>query len=592
MAITILKKYLENLGYSDKGIELLNNPCHELPDEIPFGRTFCHDLAEVSKEDEHICIVGDYDADGVTSTSILYLTLRRVGYKNVSYYIPHRIQDGYGLSQGIIDKILNKNPKISMIITCDNGCAARDAVDYALTKGVEVMVTDHHNINPDTFPENVVVVHPQLQDYPCPEISGAEVAWKVAKMVLKYWNIEDTILETYLFQLMTVSIVSDVMPVASANDAKMAVNENRWLLREGLKSFQTNPDWHWSRLFSGMNIDNKTMDESTLGFYVAPVINATGRLESAKIAVEALTCDYGDEKSLKIFTAMMIYYNDCRKAMKVQILKETAQIMKSANETDSILVLQYPIHEGLIGIVAGNYAEEYCKPCFVFTPILKGDQKVWKGSARSPESDWNCFENLKHIQETTGKITRFGGHAGAAGIEVSDENFEEFKKALENTRPNVDFVPDAYDLYHPVVLSEQTTDYNQLISELKELKPFGQGLPKPAICTDVTIWRIDLFYKSGHVKLSLRGGQEIWIYNKLDWFVDKYKELFDTGIYYLSSSNEKEKGPAEKWEKWILKAGCSLKWAVTVECDYGPFMNNVGLMMSLVEDPKPLFPKE
>lgn len=89
--------------------------------------------------------------------------------------------------------------------------------------------------------------------------------------------------------------------------------------------------------------------------------------------------------------------------------------------------------------------EEYCKPCFVFAPILKGNQKVWKGSARSPESNWNCFENLKHIQETTGKITRFGGHAGAAGIEVSDENFEEFKKALESTRPNTDFVPDAYD---------------------------------------------------------------------------------------------------------------------------------------------------
>lgn len=562
----LLKPWLENLGYNDETVSLLDNPCEPNDYHKLHGvQTLCEFLKEnITKE---FCVIGDYDCDGVTSTTILTLMLRKIGIK-VHYYIPHRVEDGYGLSYCIIDKIADKYPNVSVLLTCDNGIAAKDAVDFAKSQGYKVIITDHHRISSSVFPDKAdIIVHPSLGEYPFENISGAQVAWKISQAVFEFFHIDDEVLKEYFFQLMTVSIVSDVMPVGNADVDLLKVNENRGLLRKGIKSLQERPDKHWKHLFKAMNVDEH-LDETTIGFYIAPSINATGRLETARIAVDALTAD--NDRDSTMFSAMMVYYNDIRKDMKYQMIDETSG---EVDLSKPVLVIRHSIHEGLIGIIAGHWAEEYNRPCFVFAPILiDGETKAWKGSARSPEGcQWDCFENLQKVQAQTHTIAKFGGHSGAAGLTVLDFKFESFEKALISTR-DICAEPSPSVRYDFEISNDQFTE---LASELKSLKPFGNGLPKPKIRTVSKVWKIDLFFRTNHVKLSCSGGQEIWLYNELQKFLSRN----DIQRYYaLTSTNVEEKGEHEKWERWKIRGGADILWEIIAEYDYGPYMGNVGLV--------------
>ena len=309
MASSWLDSYLATLGWTAESIKYLFSPCKEhLWKDLYDVRGLCTALTKNLEAGKNkICIIADYDADGVTSCTILTLILSKIGF-DVHYYVPHRIEDGYGMSCNIVDKIHTMYPEDTSIITCDNGIVALDAIQYAKSLGYSVYVTDHHEPNEklqEVLDTADCVVHPALWDYPFRDISGAEVTYKIAQGLLEYFNIQDEELSAYLLQLATVSIVSDVMPLASVDN--MANNENRGLLIKGLKSFHDSPDWHWTSLFEMMKINVKEMDETTIGFYVAPVINAVGRLSCAKTAVDLLTCRKPEEAQL--YASVMVYFN-------------------------------------------------------------------------------------------------------------------------------------------------------------------------------------------------------------------------------------------------------------------------------------------
>lgn len=561
---TKLQPWLSKLGYEGESLDLLLNPPAENDFHLLHNSDVACDflLSCLTDGKKHkIAIVGDYDCDGVTSTSILTLSLRSIGL-DVWYYIPHRIQDGYGLSAGIVDKIMVSHPDTDIIMTCDNGIAAGNSIAYAKSKGFFVIVTDHHSINPDVYPDKAdIVVHPTQGKNPFPNISGAQVTWKISQMLFEKFGSHNKALEEYLFQLMAVSIVSDVMPVASSDISIMKHNENRLLLEKGMESLRTNPDWHWKHIFENMKVNPETIDETTIGFYIAPVINATGRLETAKIAVDALTAD-SDSKS-NIYSSMMTYYNTTRKDMKFELLEKTRKLVDISKP---VIILQYPMHEGLIGIIAGNYAEQYNRPCFVFAPMELNGEKAWKGSARSPEGcGWNCFENLVKTQELSNSLQGFGGHAGAAGLTVLDKDFQKFEETLWGTASHID-MSNAYEDRFDIELN--IDDFKGLDKELESLKPFGNGLPKPLIKTVGKVWRIDMFYSSGHIKLSVKDGEDIWLFGKLQWF----KEQYHTDLvrhYNMVSTNESEKGAGQQWERYLLNAGDSLLWQIIAEYDYG-----------------------
>lgn len=571
MTYKILKPWLDKLGYTEEGLELLANPpkendYHLLSD----NKETCEKLISLANEGgHHVAIIGDYDADGVTSTSILYLSLQKIGLE-VDYYIPHRVQDGYGLSIGIIDKILEKWSDVDVIMTCDNGIAAKPAVDYAKEKGMFVIVTDHHSINQEVYPDKAdLIVHPDHKgSYPFRDISGAQVAWKISRELFELASIDDKPLENYLFQLMTVSIVSDVMPVGSPKVEEMKYNENRSLLRRGIEMLRTCPDIHWKYIFQAMNIDPTTIDETTIGFYIAPAINATGRLVSAEIAVKALTAK--KEAELSKYSSMMVYYNTCRKEMKYDLLEDTKNMI---DDSKPVIILRYEMPEGLVGIIAGNYADKYKRPCFVFGPTEVDGKKAWKGSARSPEyCNWNCFENLCLTQKKTESILKFGGHAGAAGLTVMDEDFETFENALMDTARHINVKHNEYSFYD---MELSIKDFTEIKEELASLKPFGPGIPKPVIKTESKIWKIDLFFKSNHVKLSLTGGQEIWLYGELQSFLAK-NDI--SRAYRMIKTNVEKTGKAERWESWMIKKGRSLKWEIVAEYDVEAGAGSINLV--------------
>ena len=517
---------------------------------------------------------------GATSTAILYLTLSTLGFK-VNYYIPHRIFDGYGLSEKIVDKIKEKYPDTNVIITCDNGIAAVDAVAYAKKQGYKVFVTDHHTPDMDNLPNADYIIHPALPGYPFPHISGATVAYKVALGLLETFNVSDSELEEYLLQLAAISIVSDVMPVANKDVELMKVNENRLILQKGLESLRTKPNWRLNIMFDMMKIQSEMLDETTIGFYVAPVINAVGRLDDAAEAVKFLTAETEDEAILK--SSIMAFLNEKRKEMKTEALEMLKPTLCTTNP--SIIVKSNDIHEGIIGIIAGNLCEEYQKPAIVFAECKIDGMKAWKASARSIENV-HLYELLKEIKEEMPEVIySFGGHAGAAGLTVLDEHIAEFEDVFNK---KVDAFGNVEgEKYFSYILS---SDVEAFAKALMEIKPLGEGLPKPLIKTTMFVNQYDFFYKSNHVKLSNCFKTELWLYNSLEKFAadsknmsgfDKTQDNTEKKMEELNISRREAKNV--RWERWESKKGEKPLFDILAELDYGNFMNKLAPIYSVVE---------
>ncbi len=416
------------------------------------------------EEGKRIRIVGDYDIDGICSTYLLYQALRRTGAK-ADYEIPDRIKDGYGINKSIIQAAADDG--IDTILTCDNGIAAIDEIGLAGELGLTVIVTDHHDIRQDDkgedlLPKAAAVVNPKRRDsrYPYPEICGGMVAYKLVKALYRIFGIpQEEWLE--LMEFAALATVGDVMKLQ---------DENRIVVKEGLKRMGRTGNLGLRKLMEKNNLDRDRLTAYHIGFVIGPCLNASGRLKTAKLALSLLLSQ--DEEEADKLSEKLKELNDTRKAMTAQGVEEAAAQVEERYQEDWVLVVYLPgCHESLAGIVAGRLRERYHKPALVLT---KGEEWV-KGSGRSIEG-YHMFEGLAEVQDL---LERFGGHPMAAGLSLAEGKVDELRKRLnENARKKLTEDSFVEKIWIDVAMPfEYVTE--ALIQELSLLEPFGQGNERP-----------------------------------------------------------------------------------------------------------------
>ena len=413
------------------------------------------------REQSRIRIIGDYDIDGVCSTYILYRAISLAGGK-ADYAIPHRITDGYGLNERLVDKAYEDG--IGTIITCDNGISAGAAIRKAKDYGMTVILTDHHEIpegeDGQILPPADVVVDPKQagDTYPWPHICGAVVAWKLVKVFFGLAGIPLREWEK-LKVFAAIATVGDVMPL---------LDENRILVREGLKAIGQTENIGLRELVRANNLDPARITAFQVGFVLGPCINAAGRLESADTALELFLAE--DRETAEKLALHLKDLNEKRKSMTEEGVEAARKLVEEEYSSDRVLVIYLPgCHESLAGIIAGRLREYYGKPSIV----LADGEKAVKGSARSVDS-YHMFKKLSEVRDL---MLQFGGHPLAAGLSIRKENIGIFRKELnERCRlSDEDLVEKVWiDVPMPMEYVSES-----LIEELESLEPFGQGNERP-----------------------------------------------------------------------------------------------------------------
>ena len=422
-------------------------------------------LVQKISEQKKIRVIGDYDIDGVMSTYILYKGITRCG-GSVDFQIPDRMKDGYGINDHLIEQA--DEAGIDTIITCDNGIAAIGEIAHAKSLGMTVLVTDHHEI-PYTEErgerhykrsEADAIVNPKQMEctYPYKNLCGAAVAWKVIQIL--YEKCDIAVEESYDFlENVAFATVGDVMDLT---------DENRILVREGLKRIHTTMNPGMRALILQNKLDPEQISSYHFGFVLGPCINASGRLETAKIALNLFLQD--DVKKASEIAAELVDLNAQRKDMTAEGVELAMQQVEEGNTGEKVLVVYLPdVHESLAGIIAGRIREACHKPTFVLT---KSEDGV-KGSGRSIEA-YSMYEELCKCQEL---FTKFGGHPMAAGLSLPEANVEIFREKINACcgLTEEDFIPKIkIDIPMPV-------DYPDipLVNELLLLEPFGKANVKP-----------------------------------------------------------------------------------------------------------------
>ena len=422
-------------------------------------------LVQKISEQKKIRVIGDYDIDGVMSTYILYKGITRCG-GSVDFQIPDRMKDGYGINDHLIEQA--DEAGIDTIITCDNGIAAIGEIAHAKSLGMTVLVTDHHEI-PYTEErgerhykrsEADAIVNPKQMEctYPYKNLCGAAVAWKVIQIL--YEKCDIAVEESYDFlENVAFATVGDVMDLT---------DENRILVREGLKRILTTMNPGMRALILQNKLEPEQISSYHFGFVLGPCINASGRLETAKIALNLFLQE--DVKKASEIAAELVDLNAQRKDMTAEGVELAMQQVEEGNTGEKVLVVYLPdVHESLAGIIAGRIREACHKPTFVLT---KSEDGV-KGSGRSIEA-YSMYEELCKCQEL---FTKFGGHPMAAGLSLPEANVEIFREKINACcgLTEEDFIPKIkIDIPMPV-------DYPDipLVNELLLLEPFGKANVKP-----------------------------------------------------------------------------------------------------------------
>lgn len=410
----------------------------------------------------NIRIVGDYDIDGVCSTYLLYRGISRCGGK-VSFQIPERIRDGYGINESIIEKA--KADGVDTIVTCDNGIAALEQIRLAKELGMTVIVTDHHEVvrsddGAQILPDADAVVNPKQEgcEYPFKEICGGVVAYKLVQVLYEMAGVSRDEWAGML-EFAAIATVGDVMKLR---------DENRIIVKWGLKQMQNSRSLGLKALVEACGLDISALTAYHIGFVIGPCLNASGRLQTAKLALELLLCE--DEMAAAEMAAELKILNEERKTMTQDGVEEALIQVESLYADDSVLVVFLPeCHESLAGIIAGRVREAWSRPTFVLT---RGEDGV-KGSGRSIEA-YHMYEALCGVQDL---LSKFGGHPMAAGFSLREEDVEEFRRRLNR---QADLKPEDFiaKVWIDVAMPLEYISEN-LVNELKVLEPFGQGNEKP-----------------------------------------------------------------------------------------------------------------
>ena len=476
-------------------------------------------LGEKIKENAKIRIIGDYDIDGIQSTYILLEGFRMLG-ADVDSDIPDRMKDGYGLNRNLIDRALETD--VDTIITCDNGIAAAEEIAYAKSMGMTIVVTDHHEV-PYTeigagrryiLPEADAVVDPKQEDctYPFKGLCGAAVAYKLVEALMEAMG-KDAEDADYLMENVAIATIGDVMDL---------VDENRIFVKQGLDMLKRTENLGLKALMgcTGVNVDK--LSPYHIGFVIGPCMNASGRLDTAKRALELLEAKKVAEADL--LAGDLKALNDSRKDMTAQAVEEAfIQVENSELKDADVLVVYLPeCHESLAGIVAGRIREKYYRPVFVLTKGAEG----LKGSGRSIET-WHMYEGLNRVKHL---LSKFGGHKMAAGLSMPEENLEQFRKEI-NEKSGI--TPE--DLNEKIAIDMQLPFEcvnEKFIGELAVLEPFGKGNARPVFAErQVQVESARILGKNKNVlKLQVRDlhgtRMDAMYFGDVNTFVEYVREKF------------------------------------------------------------------
>jgi len=482
---------------------------------------------------EKIVVYGDYDADGVTSTVIMYKALKQCG-ASVEYYVPDREHEGYGINSNRVRKLREENCQV--ILTCDNGIAAFEQVKLAKELGMTVIITDHHELSFDedsaglrTFklPPADAVINPKQKEcnYPFEQLCGAGIAFKFVQALYSVLEIDEKKANEFI-EIAGIGTICDVVDL---------ISENRIIAKNALVMLSNTKNLGLKCLKEILNISDKEMKCYHVGFQIGPCINATGRLESAAISVELLLCE--DEKRAVELAKTLFDLNKKRQDMTTENVEEVIELIKhSAFKSDKVLVIyKDTIHESIAGIVAGRVRETFNVPTIILT---KGKDNP-KGSARSIE-EYNLFEELIKCSEL---LLKFGGHPMAAGLSIKEENIEKLRCKLNHICKLTD-----EDIVPKVRIDERMPlnkiNY-KIIEELQHLEPFGKGNPTPLLAEKkITVLKIDILGKSANtikIKCLITGTNKTnngiktidgIFFNRVDEFMEMLKHFY--GENYMS----------------------------------------------------------
>ncbi|MDN6640232.1 MAG: single-stranded-DNA-specific exonuclease RecJ [Tetragenococcus sp.] len=431
------------------------------------------------ENEEKILIYGDYDADGITSTALMKETLELLG-ADVCYYLPNRFKDGYGPNVEVYKEKIAAG--VQLILTVDNGVSGHEAIDFANQQGVDVIVTDHHEL-PQVLPEAYAIVHPRhpAGKYPFGELAGVGVAFKFACALL------DEVPADFL----------DLVAIGTVADMVSLTDENRVLVIFGLQSLKQTQRLGLLALFQVSQILAEEIDESTIGFAIAPRLNALGRLQDPNEAVDLLTTF--DQDKARQLSEQLNQINTQRKTLSQEITQEAmAQI--SPNKKIQIITGE-DWHEGVLGIVAGNIAQKIGQPTLVLTQTEHG---LLKGSGRSVDSV-NLFKLLDQVREL---MFSFGGHHAAVGLSITSENLPYLVEKVNEILEVNQIQPTNHLMIDAVLnLSDVTLAH---IEALQSLAPFGMDNPSPHVLfKDCSVSNTRTVGAEGkHLKLSVKDHSE------------------------------------------------------------------------------------
>ena len=423
-------------------------------------------LAEKIREEMRIRVIGDYDIDGVNATYILQEGLSGLG-ADVDTDIPDRIKDGYGLNRMLIDRAIDDG--VDTIVTCDNGIAAAEEIAYAKENGLTVVVTDHHEVpyiemdgeKEYILPKADAVVDPHRPDcgYPFKGLCGAAVAYKLVEALYNVMQRDPEDVD-YLMENVAIATVGDVMDL---------IGENRIFVKQGLEMLKRTQNPGLKALIECTGIDVDRLNAYHIGFVIGPCINASGRLDTAKRALELLNAR--TRRDAVMLAEDLKALNDSRKEMTERGVAEAVNLIETTSlKDDRVLVVYLPdCHESIAGIIAGRIRERYYRPVFVLT---KAEEGV-KGSGRSIEA----YDMFAQMCRCRALFTKFGGHKLAAGLSLEEGNVQRFRETINAL---CDLTEE--DLQEKVSIDMQLPfPYitEQLVQELELLEPFGKGNPKP-----------------------------------------------------------------------------------------------------------------
>ena len=486
----IIAVLLKNRGIADIDKEEFLNPTLESITASSVGisranlKKMLDRLSKALKEKEMIVVYGDYDVDGVTASAILWETLISLGF-NAMPYIPHRLDEGYGLSKIGISNLKSQISNVKLIITVDNGIVAHEAVDFANSEGLDVIITDHHLIDEDHVPPAALAIVHTVK------LCGAGLAWLIAKDIQKEFGKQREVVGDIHLELAALATVADLVPLTRANRA---------IVYHGLKKLPQTTRFGLQELYKKAGLNTASFGVYEIGHVIGPRLNAAGRLESAMDSLRLLCTK--DRKRAAILAQKLESINGERQLItRDSVAHASSEVRSRVNTKKILIIVSEEYEEGIIGLVAGRLVEEYYLPTIV---IAKG-KHTSKGSVRSIKG-FNIIEFLRSQKDL---FINVGGHPMAAGFTVLTENIEKLQKRLEFLAE--ERIND--DLLQKIVKIDLELPFNdiseELASQINTLSPFGMGNYEPTFMSrQILVRQKRVLGKEGkHFRLVIQGGE-------------------------------------------------------------------------------------